>query len=210
MNGLLFLLAPMDFILHTASEGRSGLALAEQHQPDLAMVDVSMPGMTGWEVAERLRAMPGLEKLKVVIVSANAACTATNVTLGTPVTADNCSVASVISNAPAVYLLGTNFITWTVIDGSGNSNACTQLVIVRDTTNPVITCPANIVVSMDAGSCSKSNVTFTPTLDLNCLDTSVACQPPSGSAFPAGVTSVMSGFPVPHPISVFPLSSRCA
>ena len=39
---------------------RRGLALAAQHRPDLAMVDVSMPGMTGWEVAERLRAMPDL------------------------------------------------------------------------------------------------------------------------------------------------------
>jgi signal transduction histidine kinase/CheY-like chemotaxis protein/purine-cytosine permease-like protein len=66
------LLAPLDFMLHTASDGMTGLALAAQHQPDLAMVDVSMPGITGWEVAERLRAMPGLEKLKVVIVSANA------------------------------------------------------------------------------------------------------------------------------------------
>ena len=36
------------------------------------MIDVSMPGMTGWQVAERLRAMPGLENLKIVIVSANA------------------------------------------------------------------------------------------------------------------------------------------
>jgi CheY-like chemotaxis protein len=36
------------------------------------MIDVSMPSITGWEVAERLRAMPGLGKLKVVIVSANA------------------------------------------------------------------------------------------------------------------------------------------
>jgi CheY-like chemotaxis protein/purine-cytosine permease-like protein len=66
------LLAPLDFTLHTASDGATGLALAEQHRPDLAMVDISMPGITGWEVAERLRAMPGLEKLKVVIVSANA------------------------------------------------------------------------------------------------------------------------------------------
>ena len=41
---------------YTAPDGASGLALAAQHQPDLAMVDVSMPGMTGWQVAERLRA----------------------------------------------------------------------------------------------------------------------------------------------------------
>ena len=49
-----------------------GLELAAEHQPDLAMIDLSMPGMTGWQVAAALRAMPGLEHLKIVIVSANA------------------------------------------------------------------------------------------------------------------------------------------
>jgi signal transduction histidine kinase/CheY-like chemotaxis protein len=64
------LLQPLDFELHTAHDGESGLALAREHRPDLAMVDVSMPGMTGWQVAEQLRAMPCLTK--IVIVSANA------------------------------------------------------------------------------------------------------------------------------------------
>ena len=36
------------------------------------MVDISMPDMTGWDVARELRAMPGLEHLKILIVSANA------------------------------------------------------------------------------------------------------------------------------------------
>lgn len=66
------LLQPLDFVLFTAADGLSGLRLAEEHQPDLAMVDISMPGITGWEVAQRLRALPGLEGLKIVIVSANA------------------------------------------------------------------------------------------------------------------------------------------
>ena len=51
---------------------RAGSRSPRSIKPDLAMVDVSMPGMTGWQVAERLRAMPGLETLKIVIVSANA------------------------------------------------------------------------------------------------------------------------------------------
>jgi CheY-like chemotaxis protein len=39
---------------------------------DLAMVDITMPGMTGWQVSERLRGIAGLEGLRIVIVSANA------------------------------------------------------------------------------------------------------------------------------------------
>jgi hypothetical protein len=47
------------------------------------------------------------------------------------VTGDNCSVASVTSNAPALFPIGTNAITWRATDPSGNSSTCSQLVIVR-------------------------------------------------------------------------------
>src|SRR6185503_13146117 len=57
-------------------------------------------------------------------------CTATNLVLVAPSVADNCSVASVASNAPAVYPLGTNVVTWIVVDGSGNTSIATQRVIV--------------------------------------------------------------------------------
>jgi signal transduction histidine kinase/DNA-binding NarL/FixJ family response regulator/purine-cytosine permease-like protein len=66
------LLGPLGFELFAAGDGPSGLELAAQCRPDLALVDLSMPGMTGWQVVERLRAMPGHEALRVVIVSANA------------------------------------------------------------------------------------------------------------------------------------------
>jgi CheY-like chemotaxis protein/anti-sigma regulatory factor (Ser/Thr protein kinase) len=66
------LLRPLDFALFAAADGAQGLALAAECRPDLALVDVSMPGISGWEVARRLRALPGLEALRIVIVSANA------------------------------------------------------------------------------------------------------------------------------------------
>src|SRR5262249_16772937 len=44
-----------------------------------------------------------------------------NVVLGTPSTADNCGVATVVSNAPAYFPKGTTTVTWTVTDTSGNS-----------------------------------------------------------------------------------------
>jgi hypothetical protein len=65
-----------------------------------------------------------------VTVSANDGCTATNVALGSPVTGDNCSVATVLNDAPAAYPLGTNVVTWTVTDGSGNAAMCVQTVTV--------------------------------------------------------------------------------
>jgi signal transduction histidine kinase/CheY-like chemotaxis protein len=66
------LLRPLGFELFTAHDGPTGLVLAAECRPDLAMVDLSMPGMSGWQVVERLRGLGGLESLRVVIVSANA------------------------------------------------------------------------------------------------------------------------------------------
>ena len=63
------------------------------------------------------------------------------VTLGAPSVDDNCQVASVVSNAPTAYPLGTTAVDWTVTDASGNFATCTQLVTVVDTETPAITNP---------------------------------------------------------------------
>jgi hypothetical protein len=94
-----------------------------------------------------------------ITVAANAGCNATNVALGTPATSDNCGVLTVTNNAPASFALGTNVVTWTVVDTSGNTATCPQLVIVRDQTAPTLTCPSNLVVSANSG-CNATNVTL--------------------------------------------------
>lgn len=55
---------------------------------------------------------------------------ATGVSLGTPVTADNCSVASVSNDATAGFLIGTNIVTWTATDTAGLTATCQQTVTV--------------------------------------------------------------------------------
>ncbi|SHF89184.1 Por secretion system C-terminal sorting domain-containing protein [Flavobacterium fluvii] len=91
---------------------------------------------------------PTINCLANVQVSANAGCTAT-VVLVSPTTADNCSVASVINNAPVAFPLGVTTVTWTVTDTSGNTATCTQTVTVLDQTLPVAICK-NISVNLDA------------------------------------------------------------
>ncbi len=66
------LLRSLSFIVFTAADGRSGLELAEQCKPDIALIDISMPDISGWEVAKSLRESIGHERLKIVMVSANA------------------------------------------------------------------------------------------------------------------------------------------
>src|ERR1035441_11885 len=64
-------------------------------------------------------------------------CYATGVALGTPVTGDNCGVASVVNDAPAQFPKGTTTVTWTVTDTSGSQATCQQTVTVQDHESPI-------------------------------------------------------------------------
>jgi signal transduction histidine kinase/ActR/RegA family two-component response regulator len=65
------LLRQLDFVVYAAGNGAEGLALAERCRPDLVLLDIEMPGISGWEVAARLRADHG-DAVRIVMVSANA------------------------------------------------------------------------------------------------------------------------------------------
>lgn len=49
--------------------GRDGLAMAKSLRPDLILLDVVMPGMTGFEVCEALRSDPDLAEAPVIILT---------------------------------------------------------------------------------------------------------------------------------------------
>ncbi|HEV7632078.1 MAG TPA: ATP-binding protein [Steroidobacteraceae bacterium] len=66
------LLQSLDFNVIVAENGTTGQQLAAAEQPDLVLVDISMPDMTGWEVVAALRTNPVLARLKILMVSANA------------------------------------------------------------------------------------------------------------------------------------------
>ena len=125
-----------------------------------------------------------------VTVSADSGvCTASNVSLGSETTSDNCSVASVTNDAPAVFPLGSTTVTWTVTDGSGNTASCSQVVTVEDTEAPTIVCPADVTVSADSGVCTASNVSLgVETTSDNCSVASITNDAPA--VFPLGSTTV--------------------
>jgi CheY-like chemotaxis protein len=62
------LLEPRGFVVLAAAAGEEGLALAASEQPDLVLLDVSMPGVNGWEVAATLRRRHG-PALRIVMLS---------------------------------------------------------------------------------------------------------------------------------------------
>lgn len=48
-------LAPLDFVVLTAAGGPQCLTLIDGAKPDLFLIDISMPGMNGWQLVEKLR-----------------------------------------------------------------------------------------------------------------------------------------------------------
>lgn len=58
--------------LFEAENGPRGLELARRERPDLVLLDISLPGMDGYEVARQLRADPDLGRTPLIAVTAHA------------------------------------------------------------------------------------------------------------------------------------------
>ncbi|MDT0318699.1 response regulator transcription factor [Streptomyces millisiae] len=56
-------------VVAEAADGREGLALAREHQPDVALVDIRMPVVDGIEATRRIAGDPSLAGVRVVILT---------------------------------------------------------------------------------------------------------------------------------------------
>jgi CheY-like chemotaxis protein len=63
------LLTPLGFTVLQAADGPDCLQIAARQTPDLFLIDLSMPGMNGWELARELRETHAL--VPIVIISAD-------------------------------------------------------------------------------------------------------------------------------------------
>jgi DNA-binding response OmpR family regulator len=55
-----------------APDGSAGLEQARNHSPDVILLDVMMPGLDGWRVAEELLDDPTTEDIPIVFLTARA------------------------------------------------------------------------------------------------------------------------------------------
>ena len=55
-----------------AEDGDQGLQRAADTRPDLILLDMSLPGVDGWEVARRLKADPATAALPIIALTAHA------------------------------------------------------------------------------------------------------------------------------------------
>ena len=56
-------------VVGEASDGRQALRLARKVEPDIAILDIGLPGLNGYKVAERIRANPRLANIKLVALT---------------------------------------------------------------------------------------------------------------------------------------------
>lgn len=60
------------FSLVIAPDGESGVTVAAQEQPDVILMDVSLPGIDGMEATRRIKAAPETRHIPVIALTANA------------------------------------------------------------------------------------------------------------------------------------------
>jgi CheY-like chemotaxis protein len=57
-------------VFGSAPDGRTGLESATRHRPDLVLLDLTLPDISGEQVLARLRADPATRAVPVIVVSA--------------------------------------------------------------------------------------------------------------------------------------------
>ncbi|NLE64473.1 MAG: response regulator [Elusimicrobia bacterium] len=66
-----FTLKEMGYDVVSADDGRSGIQAMSAERPDLIVLDIQMPGMSGFEFMNELKTMPQGAAIPVIMLTAN-------------------------------------------------------------------------------------------------------------------------------------------
>lgn len=67
---LMTLLAMKGYMVHTAYDGLKAVEVAETFAPDVVFLDIGLPGISGHEVARRIRASSGGKNVRMIALTA--------------------------------------------------------------------------------------------------------------------------------------------
>ncbi len=65
-----FLMEQQGYTVLVAERGEDALDLIYRHKPDLVLLDIMLPGISGWEVCEIIRLNPDCRTVKIVFLTA--------------------------------------------------------------------------------------------------------------------------------------------
>ena len=65
-----FLLTEAGYEVFTAVNGADALKLAEQHKPDLLVLDIMLPVVNGFEVCRTVRSTPAVRAMPILMLTA--------------------------------------------------------------------------------------------------------------------------------------------
>ncbi|TMD09583.1 MAG: response regulator [Chloroflexi bacterium] len=63
------LVAGAGYAVDSAASGEAGVAVVERERPDIVLLDLLMPGVTGFDVCQRIRSGPAGHTTQIVIMS---------------------------------------------------------------------------------------------------------------------------------------------
>ena len=63
-------LADQNFEIYTASDGRTGLMKMKQHNPDIILLDVTLPMMNGYEICKEIKEDKNYKDIPVIMLTA--------------------------------------------------------------------------------------------------------------------------------------------
>jgi len=72
MKLLLMTLRPHGYVLLEAEDGQEALKIAVRDKPDLIIMDIQLPKMSGLEVTRKLRQMPTFNHVPIIAITAYA------------------------------------------------------------------------------------------------------------------------------------------
>jgi two-component system cell cycle response regulator DivK len=69
---LLVQLLEENYTILQAVDGADGVRMAEEHRPDLILMDLGMPIMDGWEATRTIKANDALKNIPIIAVTSHA------------------------------------------------------------------------------------------------------------------------------------------
>lgn len=66
-----FLMEQAGFDVFTADDGETALEVIDRERPDLVLLDISLPGISGFDVLEKIRSSDDFKKLQVIMLTAH-------------------------------------------------------------------------------------------------------------------------------------------